>query len=313
MPTLETGLHTGKVDVLRLESEWLCVDVAPEVGGRVVSLIAKDIGHEFLWRNSALPLQRMPSGSEYDSNFYGGIDELIPNDIPESLSGVNCPDHGELWTTPLTWSRSGGQLLMRGQLPRFGLTYERTMTLRPDAPCLECSYRLTNPTEQPRQFLWKLHAALNVKPGDRIECPAQRAQVVDLAWSRFKSLEPFAWPNLEGRRADLIPAPEGTVDFFYLFDLATGQIALHHPDTDVVFAYEFDLRVFPFAWLFASYGGFNGHYTVILEPCSAMPLSVQEAAQRRQCSELTPGASLSTTVRIWAGQRGKIPFRVINL
>jgi hypothetical protein len=39
-------------------------------------------------------------GADYDSNFYGGIDELIPNDIPENIDGIDDPDHGELWTTP---------------------------------------------------------------------------------------------------------------------------------------------------------------------------------------------------------------------
>lgn len=288
--------------VVRLESDYLRVEVAPGVGGRVVSLSDKASGHEFLWRHRSLSLQRLPAGSEYDPNFFGGIDELLPNDLPEIIDEVSCPDHGELWTTALDWACEGHRLKLRGTLPLSGLSYEREMALRADGPWLDFTYRLSNLTAQPRHFLWKLHAALNVAPGDWVDCPARKAQVVDLAWSRYHTLAPFDWPRLEGQEAHVIPAPDGTIDFFYLFDLAEGRLAWWRPSEGLRFAYHFDLKVFPYAWLFASYGGFNGHYTVILEPCTAMPLSVKEAAAKGQCSRLEPGETLETRVSLWAGR-----------
>src|SRR4029077_832097 len=97
-------------------------------------------------------------------------------DSPQTIEGVNCPDHGELWTTPLNGEVIGSRLILKGRLPRFGLEYQREMSLRDDSPVLEVKYRLANPTTVPRRFLWKLHAALSVQPGDLIECPAQKAQ-----------------------------------------------------------------------------------------------------------------------------------------
>jgi hypothetical protein len=284
-----------------LESPFLKVAVAPGVGGRIVSLVDKATGHEFLWRNAALKLERLPPGSEYDPNFYGGIDELLPNDIPETINGVKCPDHGELWTAALAWEAQPDQLVLRGALPLFGLTYERTLRLRPDAPVLELAYRIANPTPEPRTFLWKLHAALALQPGDVIECPARQARVADPAWSRFQSVKPFAWPVLEGQAVNVAPPPEGAMDFFYLYQLEAGRIGWRRPRAGLRFGYEFDTRVFPFAWLFASYGGFDGHYTAILEPCTAMPISVNKAAALNQCARLAPGAALQTQVTIHAG------------
>jgi len=288
--------------IVRLESDRLQVDVAPSVGGRVVSLIDKASGHEFLWRNGALPLQRLDAGSEYDPNFFGGIDELLPNDLSEVIDEVTCPDHGELWTTALDWQIEANQLRLRGTLPRFGLHYERRMALRADSPWLDLDYRITNVTPQPRHFLWKLHAALNVEPGDLVDCPAGKGQVVDLAWSRYRTLATFDWPHLEGQDAHVIPAADGTVDFFYLSDLNEGRMAWRRPSDGLTFAYHFELKVFPYAWMFASYGGFNGHYTVILEPCTTMPMSVNAAAAGSQCSLLQPGETLETRVSIWAGR-----------
>lgn len=293
---MTSGSTSAGPSILRLESETLRAEVAPGVGGRVISLVDRATGHEYLWRNRALSLERLPAGSEYDPNFYGGIDELIPNDLPEVIDGVACPDHGELWTTALEWEQDGARLALHGTLPVSELDYRREMRLGDHR--LDVTYRITNRAGQARQFLWKLHAALNVAPGDRVECPARKAQVVDLAWSRYHTLEPFAWPRIEGQDAHVIPAPDGTVDFFYLFDLADGRIGWRRPGTRLGLEYHFDRGVFPYAWMFASYGGFNGHYTVILEPCTAMPLSVNEAAARHQCSQLQPGQTLETTVTL---------------
>jgi hypothetical protein len=304
LSAMKTSFQTLALDgipIVRLESEHLQVDVAPSVGGRVVNLRNKKLGHQFLWRNAGLRLEALSSGSEYDPNFFGGIDELLPNDIPEQVDGLNLPDHGELWTLPLQWEMTVEGLNLHGTLPVTNLVYQRTLSLQTDAPCIDVSYCITNSSSERRNFLWKLHAALAIESGDRIECSARQGQVVDPAWSRFTSLEPFPWPTIESRQAHIVPPRDGTVDFFYLFDLPVGRIAWTRPGANLKFAYEFDTKVFPFVWLFASYGGFDGHYTAILEPCTAMPISVNEAAARGQCTVLEPGQSLSTKVTIYAG------------
>jgi hypothetical protein len=298
-------LTTDGVPIIRLESDLLRADIAPSVGGRIVSLVAKTSGYNFLWRNRMVSLRSLPSGAAYDPNFYGGIDELLPNDIPENINGVDCPDHGELWTTSLSWRQDGARLTLEGRLAKCGLTYRREMSLRVDAPCVDLKYSISNPTSRARDFLWKLHAALAVQPGDIIDCPARKAQVVDPAWSRYKNLAPFDWPKLDGSRVNVIPALDGTMDFFYLFNLTEGRMSWRRPVQDLEFTYAFDRTVFPYTWMFASYGGFDGHYTVILEPCTAMPISVNDAAARKQCSRLEPSQTLETSVTIYAGPGGK--------
>jgi hypothetical protein len=192
-------------------------------------------------------------------------------------------------------------LKLYGQLPLFGLSYEREIALRSNGPFVDFKYRLGNTADGPRQFLWKLHAALKISPGDMIQCPAKKGQVVDPAWSRFKTLEAFNWPRVEGQEANKVPAQNSTTDFFYLSELAIGEVGLHSATRRVKFVYQFDANVFPYAWIFASYGGFSGHYTVILEPCTAMPIFVNEAAAKKQCSVLKPQQTLETSVSIYAG------------
>lgn len=301
MALIQEALYTDGTPILRMENEFLQLEIAPSVGGRMTSLVDKSSGYDFLWRNAGLKLEKLAPYSEYDPNFYGGIDELLPNDIPETLHGIQSPDHGELWTASLESNVENGEVALTGLLPLSSLKYERRIALRADAPFVDTHYRITNLAGEERAFLWKLHAALAIEPGDRIVCPADIGQVVDLAWSRWDTLAPFAWPFIGQERADVVPQPNGTMDFFYLQNLNMGRIGLLRRAANLRFEYHFDTNVFPYAWLFASYGGFDGHYVAILEPCTAMPLSVNEAANLRQCTVLAAGESIETTVSIYAG------------
>jgi hypothetical protein len=301
MTVTRDSLRIDETPVVRLENSHLQVDVAPTIGGRIVNLVEKRSGHSFLWHNPGLRLERLPPGSEYDPNFYGGIDDLIPNDFAEEVDGIACPDHGELWTTALSHRVEGEVLRLEGMLPLTRLYYTKRVSLRPDSPHVDLDYRVENRSGALRRFMWKLHAALNVEPGDAIICPARTARVADLQWSRWHSLEPFAWPLIEGNWVDQVPAADGTCDFFFLYDLQAGLLSWESRSRGLRFGIEFDLTVFPFAWLFASYGGLLGYYTVVLEPCSGMPMSVNEAAALGQCSRLEPGEAIETRVTLYAG------------
>lgn len=286
---------------ISLENDYLKVEMIPDIGGRIISLIDKKTGHQFLWTNEKLPLERHSAGSEYDPYFYGGIDELLPNDMPEHINGVDSPDHGELWTMSLDYSVGEDSVTVSGLLPLSGLKYSREMRLYPDKPGIELKYRIINPTQSPKEFLWKFHAALNIEKGDEIISPSKTGKVVDPEYTRWTDLEPFSWPVLQNKRADMIPEKDGSVDFFFLYDLKQGYMAWHRPEKKLAFMYSFDKSVFPYNWYFASYGGFLNHYTAVLEPCTSMPLSVREAARLKQCSVLQPEEELSTTVNIYAG------------
>jgi hypothetical protein len=287
--------HWDGVPTVMIENDHLRVVVAPSIGGRVVSLVHRPREREWLWRNPHLTLAPCAPGTAYDPNFYGGLDEVIPGDLPETIHGIAVPDHGELWTLPLQAEAHAGALILRGRLPQFGLEYRRVMRL--DANRLRCGYEIVNRSGAARTFLWKMHAALAVHPGDRVVCPAATAQPVEPAWSRRPSPVPFAWPNADGRDYSVVPAPDGTTEFLYLTGLLEGRLGLAAADGARLDC-SFDPAVFPCCVFFAAYGAMGGAYTAVLEPCSAMPASVTTAAERGFCSRLAAGASLVTEL-VW--------------
>ncbi len=287
-----------------LENHHLRIQVSPEMGGKISSVFNKQLNREFLWLNKNVPFVAHAPGSEYDPNFIGGIDELIPNDIPEEIDGIAYPDHGELWTTPLNHKQENDNLIVSGKLPLSGLFYSKSLQLADDSPAININYTIKNDSGKTRHFLWKLHAAIRISKGDKLVSSAKTAQVVDAEYSRFKKqLEPFSWPLIENTDASVIPAKTNGMDFFYLFDCSDGNMRVESAEQDALFAYEYDKKIFPYQWWFASYGGFMDHYTAILEPCTNMPILVKDAIAQKQCAILEPGQSLTTRVRIFAGAK----------
>lgn len=290
------------ITLLVLENKKIRAEIAPGLGGKFTSIRNKELAKEFLWRNASLELEKLPAGADYDTNFQGGIDELIPNDIPEPIDGIDYPDHGELWTTALDYRTDGKQVFLSGILPLSGLLYQKTVSLHAGKPEIEIRYTIRNTTGRPRHFLWKLHAALQISAGDRLLTPASRGRIVYPGSSRFTDRGEFAWPEIDGTDASVVPPQTGTMDFFYLYGTTEGTMSMLSDGDTFRFSYRYDPAVFPYQWYFASYGQFRDHYTAILEPASAMPVSVNEAAALGQCTVLNPGQEINTTVTIYAGE-----------
>ncbi len=294
---------TNGIEILRMETNHLIFSIAPALGGKILSVYHKHLNKEFLWTNQKLPLQKNERGADYDSNFIGAIDELIPNDLTETIDSVPYPDHGELWTTVLQYEQTDEKIRVYGKLELSGLYYSKTIYPDRNSPMLYIEYAIKNEANVQRNFLWKLHAALQIQPGDNLVTSAATGQVADPEYCRFKDTDPFKWPFIENQDASVIPAANNTMDFFYLYDIPTGEMQLLSKKGEHVFSYRYDTKVFPYQWHFASYGGFLDHYTVILEPCTNMPMSVNEAKAKGQCAVLEPGETLRTTVQIYAGEK----------
>src|SRR5690606_10172671 len=156
------------------------------------------------------------SGEDYDSHFWGGIDELIPNDIPENIDAIDYPDHGELWTTSLAYDINGDEIIVYGELPLSNLYYEKKITLDALETIIHLKYHIRNDSNDRRHFLWKLHAALNIEAGDTLVTGARKGKVVYAGLSRVNALQEFAWPYQGSVEAAVVPHQNNTMDFLYL-------------------------------------------------------------------------------------------------
>ena len=49
MSVAKDNLFLDEARIVRMENDYLQVDTAPGVGGRITSIIEKSSGHQFLW------------------------------------------------------------------------------------------------------------------------------------------------------------------------------------------------------------------------------------------------------------------------
>ena len=293
--------------VVVLENRHLRVVICPALGARILHFEDRATGTDMLWHNPDVAHRPVSVGASYDDNFAGGWDELFPNDLEDAVGDVTYPDHGELWSQPWTASTMAaveGEVTLHLSLAGTATTatVEKWLTLRAGESQLRMRHRITNTGARPLDFLWKLHPALAIDEGDTVDVPGQTCELVDPSFGRTAAPARFAWPHasqVDGSSIDLrvVPALDGTREFVYVRDLTDGWCALHRRKLGMGFGLVFPVEVFSSVWLFMTFGGWRGHSTVVLEPCTTVPKDLNEAIRAGSARRLAPGESLECTVR----------------
>jgi len=286
MTTLsQTSIET--LTGLVYENDALKMTILPELGAKVISLVLKANGHEYLWRQPDRAL-RLPG---YDSTFtdydISGWDECFPTIYPvpyprSPWKGIQVPDHGEVWALPWHWELQGDALRMWTHSVRFAYHFERTFRFSGDGT-IEIEYKVVNPTAFALQALWSMHPFFNVTPTSRILLPPQtRIRVEASKYDRLGGfLTEHPWPctvDKEGNLTDmgLLGSPEQAInDKLYTTHLANGWAALYDPLSDHYLAFTFDPNEVPYVGICAIRGGWPEGgvpaFTTILEPCKGWP------------------------------------------
>ena len=291
---------------LVLENDQLRVVVLPELGAKIWSLIFKPADREMLWHHPRVPPRPAPFGARYDDWFCGGWDEIFPNDAPVAIGGEPYPDHGELWSMPFAWevaTQTSREVTVRLWRPGVVTTtrVEKRLILRAGEPLLRVRHAIHNDGPLPLDFHWKLHPALPLGAGSRIDLPARRVLIDDGFAAGFSS-PAFTWPHATGAGGEavdmrLVPPPgPPTVHFYYAVDLADGWCALTDVRDRIGFGLAFDRQAFGSVWVFGAYGGWRGLSTVILEPCTGYPYELDKAIAQGTHARLAPGDRLETDV-----------------
>lgn len=283
-----------KTRTITVDNGLLRFVLFPDRGGRIFSLVHQATGKEILWRNPSLDPAMAPSGA-FDNCWTGGWDELFPNDEVATLGGTTYPDHGELWTA--RWCcevQNPNTVYLRTETPKSRCRVEKWITVNDGEERIRFRHRLQNLSDQPLPYLWKLHPALAVSPGDSILIPAGRIRLEPefLGTLGGGPLE-FKGPilTLPDRTVDLrvVPPPASSaVHFFYGLDLREGWCAAYDPARRLAVGLAFPRELFTSCWLFASYGGWRDHYVAVLEPSTAYPFRLEQAAALGQCAVLPP-------------------------
>jgi galactose mutarotase-like enzyme len=291
---------------LVLENRHIRVVVLPEFGGKIWSIVSKRHDREMLWHHPRMPMRPAHYGATYDDWFTGGWDEVFPNDYPVAVGGERYPDHGEVWSLPARWRvLESTDAAVSIELEHRGIAidtrFSKTLTLGRDDEELRIRYEVTNNGGAPLQAHWKMHPALPLRPGARLHLPARRVEV-DADFSDGFAADAWAWPEApladrSSRDLRALPAPDsGEVWFFYALELTTGSCAVSYPEEGVGFGLTFDPKLLSSVWVFASFGGWRGLSTIIIEPCTGHRARLDDAIAHGSVMTLQAGESRSTDV-----------------
>jgi hypothetical protein len=278
----------------------------PELGGKLWQLTYLPRSRDLLWQHPRLKARPVPFNSVYDDVFFGGWDELFPNDMPEEVAGEPLPDHGELWTLP--WecaveeaSPSQATVHLWVETPITACRMDRWVTLREGELRLRFLHRLANQGGGDVPYLWKLHAAVRLEEGSLIELGARAMYVEDFGSPRNgRTGAGYTWPHLTGEDGTVhdmrqtLPASARVSEFQYGTELERGWCAIRHPAGEVGLGIAFDPAVFRSCWTFASYGGWRNLHVLVLEPCTGYPVSVAAGVDRGTHRVLRAGEVVET-------------------
>jgi galactose mutarotase-like enzyme len=289
------------MEVTSIENEYLRVTVAPLYGARVVNLVDKATGREWMAQGGYSP--HTGEDTKYLADEAVGWDECFPTVAPWDASdtawGRPLRDHGDVWGREWdTVHSSQTELSLRYVDPQFIL--QRRLLL--DGPKLVAEYRLDNRSGSTLPYLWALHALLAVTESDRIDLGGVKTTAATYVSRKGTTLSvpSLLWPGPNKVWPEMLnrvqPVSSQRAAKLYASGLKGGGAAIGHGSQWLQIDWDEsidDLGI----WL--NFGGWptpGQTHHVALEPTTAPVDHLGEALQRPNPVAIQPGGSRSWSV-----------------
>lgn len=261
-----------------IETEDLRAEVAPQFGARVVSLIDRRTGRQWLVPGA------MVETPSYLAEAARGWDECFPT----VSSCASAPrDHGDLWGRPVRME--GSEAIWDGPGWRF------RRRLRAEGARLWARYRVENTGAVPLPWMWSQHLLVDPRPGDRI--------VLDGFDTVIRGGEPVDWPHIAGRDLTRCGGIEDGFAVKLYARARPGQVTAAVQGPDGGLALGWDGAAMPALGLWLDYGGWPPPpgapvVQVALEPTTACADDLDSALTRGEGRYLSPGATEAWTITL---------------
>ena len=191
-------------------------------------------------------------GASFDENWSGGWDEVFPNDAGGAFRGRNLADHGELWSR--NWrvtESSGSEVRLACDCSTLPAACEKRIAVTAEG--LTVGYRLQNLSGEALPFLFKLHPALAIEPGDEILLPPCRVEIRrhrlqhDHRNGRKRRAFPWRAERTEKKCAStwFRGGKSGSREFFYTTGLEGPWCGLKNSRTGRTLSFSFDAAGYP--------------------------------------------------------------------
>lgn len=184
-----------------IENDAIQMDVWPQMGGKISSLVDKTDGFELLFGYPVeYPIEHSQYDLPYTKGWYAGWDECFPTIaaskyVGHPYDGIPVPDHGEIWSLPTTAvpTKDGITTVWHGL--RFG--YRLTRKLYLDGPSVISENTLINLAPFEFRFVWALHPLMSMASPVVLDLPGNPRFRLSHDASGHEIQQDFVWPVTE--------------------------------------------------------------------------------------------------------------------
>ncbi|WP_438447919.1 hypothetical protein [Gorillibacterium sp. sgz5001074] len=287
-----------------MESDEIRVELVPGIGGKIVSMLYKPTGREWLLDAGGRELLPSAPGSTFGMGDMSGWDECFPSIDPcragkEGLSGI--PDHGEVWSAPWGYSIVGGSLScwVNGRSLPYRLTRTLTFTA---ANAIRMDYSAYNHGREPFSFLWVPHPQFAVPEPMRVILPASVQKVLCV----FGGATRTAGNSYEWTGESTVPDRKtGDARKYYVQGIhSDGWCSLMGDRSGDWLGFKVDPRRVPYLGIWIDEGMFNDRNAVALEPSIGYYDSLDRACLNGTSQTVLPGETWEWTLHLELGTGG---------
>ncbi len=278
---------------LRIENECLSVEVLPELGGKIASIIEKKSGYELLWQ-SKNGYKKAQYGSDFSLYDTSGIDEMFPT-IDRCFYPLKknklLPDHGELWSQE--WQMNLKNEIIKGMCAGVAMGYEFHRAIYLEMNSLIMEYEVINNEKNDIVCLWALHPLFACDSESRLILPGVNRIIAVQDSNRYGNFgDSKNYPiTKDGLNLSLIKRSDfnQTAKFYVDHPLTKGEAGLTVNNNSLVVMVKFDLSSQSYLGVWINEGGFKGEYNVAIEPASGYYDSLETAFHNKKCMVIDSG------------------------
>jgi galactose mutarotase-like enzyme len=278
------------------------------MGAKLVSLVDKASGREWILPPSDKPFVPAGYGSVFTDQDMSGWDEMFPtiDECAYPLSGAYrdalMPDHGEVWALPWDVLGTGADaihLAVRGRALPYRLS--RTISFD-DARTLRLAYAVKNTGSAPLVGLWAAHPQFQLQANTFIQLPDSVSEVMNVYRTRelgeVGQRHTWSWAQShDGKdvaldRVDSL-ALSAARKYYLLPDQPVSWAMLRDGERGSWLRLSWDAAQVPYLGVWMDNGQINSTPTIALEPATGFYDNLVLAYENKRIPVFQPGETRS--------------------
>lgn len=251
---------------ITMESDQIRIELLPELGGKLVSIVYKPTGKEWMLDSGKRSLRQPEYGSTFTEWDMSGWDECFPTIIacPSGVDpDISLPDHGELWSLPWTHAIENNSVVCSIRSPKLPYRFTRRISF-PAADRVRLDYCAENEGDRTIPFLWVPHPQFAVTEPTRILLPETIKQMLCVDAGRELTVgASYLWQDV----SLLNPVLTGDArKFYYDGEVPCGWSGLYGEESGNYLIASVPRDKVPFLGVWIDEGKYNDRVTCALEP-----------------------------------------------